>query len=327
MATSILTDFKLHDAQFQAGMWEGITQFVNAFNGASANTIRLVTQGLQGQYAKESFFQNISDAISRRDVTSVSDATAKKLTQEETISVKVNRKIGPVELTLDSIRKIAKDQQEISFILGQMIGELKAKDMLNTGVLSVEAALQGQTDLVFDATGQSTKTLTTAYLVSGMAKMGDMSERVKAWVMHSKPYFDLVNEQIGAKIVNVADRVIYGGTPATLNRPVIIADIPALHDANGSATDTYNVLGLVSDGVVLTESEPTDMVDEIVSGKENLIFRMQGEYAYNIGCKGFKWDTQNGGANPTDGALGTTTNWDKVMASVKDLAGVRIVVQ
>jgi hypothetical protein len=45
-----------------------------------------------------------------------------------------------------------------------------------------------------------------------------------------------------------------------------------------------------------------------------------------VGCKGFKWDVANGGANSTDTALGTTTNRDKAMAEDKNLAGVRIVV-
>ena len=145
--------------------------------------------------------------------------------------------------------------------------------------------------------------------------------------MHSKAYFDLVKEQISANITNVADRVIYGGTPATLNRPVIISDVPALTDANGSATDTYNTLGLVADGVVISESEQSDIISEIVTGLENLVFRIQGEYAFNVKCKGFKWDVTNGGANPTDTALGTTTNWDKAATDNKDLAGVRIVTQ
>lgn len=329
MATATLSDFKIYNPEFQAGMWEGISQIVDAFNGASANAIRLVNQERAGQYAKEAIFTSISNMITRRDVTDVTSATAVKPAQSELVAVKVNRKIGPVEFTLDSLRKIGSDQREMSFILGQMVGEKKAQDMLNTGVLSVEAALSDQSDLTLDVTGETTKTITTAYLAQALAKMGDMSEKVVAWVMHSKPYFDLVQEQISAKITNVADRVVYGGNPATLNRPVVIADIPSLTDAAATTTDsaTYNVLGLVEGGVIIEESEQSEMITEIVTGLENLVARVQGEYAMNIGCKGFTWDVTNGGANPTDATLGTTGNWDKVMTSVKDLSGVRLVVQ
>lgn len=327
MSTSTLSNFKIYEAQFQAGLWEGISQVVDVWNGVSKNAIRLVQRNLVGQYAKEAIFTQISDLVTRRNVTSTSAATPVGPAQDELISVKINRKIGPVQFTLDSLRKIGKDYQEMSFILGQQVGQAKAKDMLNTGILSVHAAIKQQSDLNFDATGLSTKTLKTEYLVSGLSKMGDAAERVVAWVMHSKPYFDLVKEQISANITNVADRAVYAGTPVTLNRPVILSDIPALWDDNASATDTYNVLGLVSDAVVVTESESEEMIAETVGGLENLVARVQGEFAYNLSCKGFKWDITNGGANPNDAALGTGTNWDKVMTSVKDLAGVRIKVQ
>jgi len=324
MATSITTDFKIYNAEFQSGMWEAISQFTAAFNGSSRNAIRLVTQSLKGEYAKEAFFADISDMIVRRDVTSTSSAGGVKLTQDELISVKVNRRIGPVETTLDAVRKIASSQQEVSYLLGQMVGQKKTQDYLNTAIKGVEAALRGQSTCVYDATGQSTKTMITSHLVNGLAKMGDMSGRVVAWVMHSKCYFDLVGSQITDKITNVADRVIYGGSPGTLNRPVIISDIPALINEASGETTWYSVLGLVEDGVVVTESEQSDIVSEVVTGLANLVFRMQGEYAFNLGIKGFKWDTSNGGSNPTDASLATTTNWAVAYTDLKDRAGIAI---
>ena len=96
-------------------------------------------------------------------------------------------------------------------------------------------------------------------------------------------------------------------------------------DTNGS-TVTYNVLGLVGDAVVATESEEREVVSEVITGKENLLFRVQGEYAFNLECKGMAWDITNGGANPADTAIATSTNWDKKATSDKDLPGVRIVV-
>jgi hypothetical protein len=327
MASSLASDFKIYQAEFQAGLWESLNQNVQAFNGASANAIRLISQELKGQYAKDAFFKSLSGIVTRRDLTSTSTVAGIKLTQDENVSVKSNRKIGPIEVTLGAIKLIAKDDREVSFILGEMVGQAKTQDMLNTGIMCVEAALEGQSDLVFDATGESVTTLTTAHLVSGLAKMGDAGQRVIAWVMYSKPYYDLVKEQIAAKITNVADRVVYGGTPATLGRPVIIADIPALHDANASATDTYNILGLVRDGVTVTESEQSEMVSQVVTGLEQLTLRMQGEYAMNLGVKGFAWDVTHGTANPLDATLATTSNWDLVASDVKDCAGVRIKVQ
>jgi hypothetical protein len=128
-------------------------------------------------------------------------------------------------------------------------------------------------------------------------------------------------------VVNVADRVIYEASPVTLNRPVIVSDISSLINEVSGSTTTYNVLGLTTNGVVVTESEQSEVISEVVTGLENLVLRLQGEYAVNVGCKGYKWDTTGGGVNPTTASLGTTTNWDQVMTSIKDLAGVRCLCQ
>jgi hypothetical protein len=323
MAIGKASDFKIYEEEFYGGMFEAVAQTTQAFNGASAGAMRLVARELKGLYEKESFLADISGLISRRDTTSVSSATDLAMTQGEFISVKVNRKIGPVAQTLDAWRKIGADQREMSFKLGQAIGERQAADYVNTAILAAETALAGQTNLVH--TIGSSGTMTHGALVSGMAKMGDASSSIVAWVMHSKPFHDLIGQSITDKIFGVANVAIYSGTVATLGKPTIVVDAPALYDANGSLTDTYNTLGLVAGGVTVTESEQREIVSEVVTGLENLVMRVQGEYAFNVGVKGFKWDVTNGGANPTDSAIGTTTNWDKAATSDKHLAGVRIV--
>ena len=326
MAKGTYSDFKIYPEQYYGGMFESIVQNINAFNGASQNALRLVNENVKGHYEYESFIQFL-DVVSRRDISSVSAATDLKLAQEEFISVKLNRTLGPVAQTLDAWKKIDEDPEVMSFILGQKAAEQKTKDYLHALLLALEASLDAQSDLEYDATGESTKTLTHAHLVSGMSKMGDQGQRIVAWVMHSKPYWDLVGQALSDKITNVADTVIYGGSPGTLGRPVIVTDDAALKDDNGSATDTYNVLGLVAGAGTVKETEPDNVAFELVTGLDNLVYRWQGEYAFNVGVKGCQWDTSNGGVNPTDADLGTATNWDKVANDVKDMAGVRIVVQ
>lgn len=315
-------DLVIYEPEFFAGAWEALTQALNVFNAQSAGTIVLGTKETKGHFDKQSFFKN-SSLVSRRDIDSTADATILKLDMDEWIAVKINRKIGPVDHNIDAFRKLGSDMRTVSFIIGRMAGEQIFQDMVNTGIASCYAALAnvGAT-VVHDG---SAGVIDTSKLVDGIAKFGDMGERIRAWVMHSKAYYDLVKGQIADKIVNVADRVIYGGTPATLNRPVIISDIPGL--VVSGTPNTYKTLGLVPGAVRLEESEGQHIVSEFVTGKENLRFRIQGEYAYNLSLKGFKWDTTNGGINPADAALTTGTNWDKVMASVKDLAGVVVSTQ
>jgi hypothetical protein len=166
----------------------------------------------------------------------------------------------------------------------------------------------------------------TLDLVDGLAAFGDASNRVSMWVMHSKPFFDLIKEQITANIDGISNFNIAQASPVTLNRPVLVTDSAALIGANVNSPEvpTYLTLGLVESAVVMEDSEEELMYTDVITGKENITARLQGEYAYNVGCKGSAWDVTNGGVNPNDAALATTTNWDIIMDNVKDLGGVAI---
>jgi len=266
----------------------------------------------------------LSGLVSRRDTTSTAGATDQNITQDEFVTVKLNRKIGPVLQTRDSFRKImaGKTEQEMSFILGQMSAQGMQLDMLNAALLAAAAALDNQAAVKY--TIGSSGTLNTAGLVSGLSKFGDAASRIVCWVMHSKPYYDLVQSQITDKIPGVADFVIAKGSPVTVNRPVLVTDSSGLVNVTGSgstAVTTYRTLGLTADGALVENSEEEEIIVQDVTGSENLAVRYQGEFAYNLGVKGFKWDIANGAANPTDSALATGSNWDPCRGSFKDFAG------
>ena len=127
MAIGTHDDFKIYHDEFYAGMFEAIDRNVNAFNAASNGCIRLVQAESRGDFQKESFIKDISTLITRRDITAVTAATDLAMTQDEEVRVKINRKIGPVANTLDSWRKISRDQREMSLILGGMVGEPKCR--------------------------------------------------------------------------------------------------------------------------------------------------------------------------------------------------------
>ncbi len=331
MATGKHSDFVLYDEQYYGGMFEAVAQFVQAFNGASNGALTLQQKQLTGNYAKESFIKAISGMVSRRDLTSVSTASDLAVTLGEMISVKVNRKIGPIGQTLGAWRAIGKDSAEMSLKIGQMVGKEKMADYLNTAIACARAALANTADLLYDATGTANATLTHNRMISGMAKFGDRANSIVAWVMHSHAYFSLMGNAVTDKITNVADVAIYGGSPGTFGKPVIVTDAAGLTtaavDLSGTSNDVaakYDTLGLVGNAAGVVESEEEQIVFDTITGLEQLIGRIQGEYAFNIGVKGFKWDTGNGGANPTDAALATGSNWDQVATSIKDCAGVCI---
>lgn len=320
MAVGKASDFKVYQEYLQTRMTEILTQNGNAFNAASNGSIVMTTASKRGDYEYNAFFKSISGLASRRDTTSVSAATDLALTQDEFIRVKLNRKIGPVANTRDSFRKIMAryTQTEFTDIIAEQASKAQQLDMLNSVLRAGRAALAAQSDVLYDGTAG---TMSTATLVNGLSKFGDAADRIVCWVMHSKVYFDLVQSQITANIDGISNFNVQTGTPVTLNRPVVISDSAALIAGSPSQ---YYTLGLTAGALLAESSEEDDVVVDEVTGNENLIVRIQGEYAFNAGVKGFKWDVANGGANPNDTALATGSNWDAAVTSYKDFAGVVI---
>jgi hypothetical protein len=323
------SDFKIYNDEVRGGVFLTLTQAIDALRAGAAGSINLNTVSRRGDFAKESFFKNIAGVVSRRDTTSVSAAEDMPLTMDEIISVKLNRKIGPISQTRDAFRKVLLSTGEDAFssLVGQMVGKAMAADMVNTGLRAARAALANTAGALY--TVPTNGTITTPALVNGLAKFGDAASNVVAWVMHSKVWFDLVQYQLdpdnsGGEIANVT---LAAANARTLNRPVIVTDSDALKvdSGSGSAAHTdYFTLGLTANGLVLENTETEEVEIQTITGLENLVTRLQGEYAFNCGLKGFKWDTGNGLANPNDAAVGLGSNWDVAYPDVKQRAGVII---
>ena len=321
MAIGVSTsNWKVYEEQFWGGMTEVQEQNVVAFNAASSGCIRLMTAIKRGNYEQEAFLKKVSGLVSRRDLSSVSAATDIALVTDEMVSVKINRKIGPVAQTMDSWRKIGQDPATISFLLGQQVAPDIQADYLNSAIRAVRASITAVAALNYDGTAG---TLSFASLVAGLALFGDAASRIVCWVMHSKPFYDLMADGItNYKIDTVGGFMLVTGSPVSLGKPIIVTDSAAL--VTTGSPNQYHTLGLVPDAVTVTESETRSIEADLITGFENLAMRIQGEYAFNVGVKGAQWDIANGGANPSDSALVLSTNWDKVATDAKSCAGIRI---
>jgi thiamine pyrophosphokinase len=328
MAIGKGSDFKLYDEYVHTRINELLAQNGQAFNEASAGAIRMTTRSITGNYEYASFFSSIGAGLaSRRDVTSTSSQTDTAMTQAERVSVKCNRKLIPIAQTRDAFRKIfgAYDQTEFSGLMAEQYANAMQLEMLNTSLAAVAAALKqvaGNASYVVEA---SLGAISTNTLFTGLAAMGDRADRIVCWVMHSKPYYDLVKSQAAANITGVSNFNVATATPITCNRPVVITDSASLiSNPTSPDVNNYYTLGLTADAVLVENSEEQEIVLQDVTGLENLVIRIQGEYAYNLSIKGFTWDVGNGGANPTSVALATGSNWDTATISHKDRAGVAI---
>ncbi|AEP08896.1 major capsid protein [Micavibrio aeruginosavorus] len=324
MATSLPTDMKYFDPLIQTGYTEKITQMIDGFNGQSAGTIVFRSNRKPGDYDYSAFFKNAGGLVSRQDQTSVSDATSIKLTQDQIISVKLNRKIGPVDWSRAAILKPGLDMDAIKVAAGEQAAADALADMLNSSLLAGVAALNNQAAVKY--TVPTNGTLNTSSMVSGLSKFGDQANRIQAFVMHSKVFFDLFQYQVTPANNGdlIANTTIVNGGPVTLNRPILVTDSASLVQTGGTGTGAYTnymTLGLTADGLIVDETEEEYMTFQEITGKEQILMRMQGEFGYNLGVKGFKWDVANGGKNPNAAALGTGSNWDAAFTSSKDFAG------
>ena len=322
-----LTNFQVYNEEFFGGLSETVQQNAIQMNAGSAGTIRMVSVNQKGEFERESFFTHVDGLVSRRDNTSIADIPDLDMAQGEFVAVKLNTKIGPVAKTLDAFKKIGEDPRLMSFSLGSMYGVDITLDYLNTGLLAARAAMESVGDgMVLDIVGstETNKKITYEYLVRGLAKMGDRASRVKAWVMSSKTYYDLMEGAIADKVTNVADVAIYQATVGSLGRPVLVTDSPALVSPGatpGTDPDVYHVLGLTEDAIQINQSEDSSIYSEIITGKESLMLRLQGETAHTIGIKGFEYV---GGANPDDAELGASASFSYSMGDVKSGPGFMI---
>lgn len=326
MADYLASNMKVYQEYLKTRAAETLQQQAEVFNGAVNNAIMLSTTEKPGDYEYESFFKDITNLVTRRDNTSTSSATKLSMLQSELIRVKLSRKIGPVDMARDAFKKAFGRFSDMEFagILGGQIAVAQQVDMANSVLLAARAAIVNASSGALMHTITSNGTITTPGLVDGLSKLGDRADRVVCWVMHSKSYFDLVKEQIAANIDGVSNFNVRTGTPLTLNRPVLVVDSDSLKVTSGSpAVTDYYTLGLVAGGAMAEVTETSDVILDDVTGNEVLMKRLQGEFAYNIGLKGFAYHVASG-ANPNATAVGTGSNWDKVATDNKSLAGVVI---
>lgn len=318
MSTTTRDNMLFRDPFVQSGYVETLTQAINKFNAESGGSIALRTQRKIGDFSYEAFFKNAGGLVSRQDQTSMAAAASTQLTQDQIVSVKLNRKIGPTEWNRAAFLKPGFSMDAFKVVAGEQAAKDVLGDMLNTGLVAGASAISNVPELVADL---GTGTLDATGLATGLSKFGDQASRVVALVMHSKAYFDLTKSQINpaANGYTISGAVVQGATPASFGRPIIVTDSASLFDGTH-----YTTLGLTADGIVVEETEDMYSTIQEITGLEQILMRMQGEFAYNLGVKGFAWDVANGGKNPNAAAIAAASNWDRKMTSHKDLAGFAI---
>lgn len=307
MATTVNSDLIIYNQLAQTAYLERVQDVIEVFNQNSAGAMTLVNEAVEGDFSKSAYYK-IGGSIAHRNVNSTSTVTPSAIDAAEIVDVKVPWKYGPYASTEEAFKRRARTPEEFSVVVGQDMADAVLEGQVEFAMNALQGAIGGNSNMI--ATG-SIATDGKKVLTKGLRTLGDRFSRLAVWVMNSDIYFDIVDQAIDNKIYEEAGMVVYGGSPGTLGKPVMVTD---------KAPDDL-IFGLQSGALVLKESQAPGMRSYDIDDQENLAIGFRGEGVVNVGVMGYSWDTETGGANPAFNTLATTANWSKHATSDKLTAG------
>ncbi len=312
-----LANMKVFNDNLRAVTIETLAQMVEKFNAASRGSIRLSTDGFGGDFLMESSFASLHSAQRRVDRYATNAAAGSTpLAQLQHNSVKVAGGFGPILWEPGQLTWVQQNPALAIEVISRNMSEAIMRDMLNTAIAALVAAIEAQGSATVADGG--TGPVTYADINNAHAKFGDHSGLIVANVMDGATYHGI----IGQNLANAAQLFQAQGVTVVdiLGRAIVVTDAPALRET-GSGADA-KVLGLVTDAAVVHDASDLVTNIETSNGKERIETTMQGDYTFGLGLKGYAWDTASGGKSPTDAELATGSNWDKIATSIKHTAGV-----
>jgi len=304
---------KIDNVIVHATATETIMQNVEMFQTGTAGAITLGSELISGDMLQASMLSEIANLIARRDISASTDATVKAVSSRDENTIKIYWGSGAVEFNAVDAKRYGTDAGAFSAAIGEQIGKGIVAYALNAGISAVRACIESQATLV---TGTGVAAVTPALLNSALKPFGDAQGSIVAFVMNGATYNDLVGSAIASSSSQVAYGAIYEGATGSLGRPVFVTDSAGLAMTAGVA-----VLGLTAEAVKVIESEAREFVSELVSGKENIKYRIQTEGSFALNVKGYSWKAASG-TNPTLAAVGTKTNWELKATDKRSSAGV-----
>jgi hypothetical protein len=309
-----LSDMQVFDQYIMPATIESLAQMVQKFNAASNNSIRLTTEGFDGDFLQESFFAAIHSAQRRVNRYGANGAqAATDLTKLKQNSVKVAGGFGPILFEPSQLTWLRKPTTEGIEVASRNFAEALMADQLNTAIAALVAAIENNTEATNDVSG--TAGIDYQAINGAHAKFGDHSGNIVADVVTGDVYHKLIGQNLAntqrlfqSTGVNVVD---------ILGKVVVVTDAPALYEAG--TPNKQKVLGLAESAAIVHDGG--DLVSNIdtTNGKERIETTMQVDYTFGLGLKGYNW---TGGKSPLDADLQTGGNWTKVSTSTKHTAGV-----
>lgn len=314
MSLALMTVFNKF---YMPAIVESLAQKIDKFNAASAGAIVLSTEGFTGDFLQESAWNRLTGAQRRVNRYAAQAAvTPIDLSQLKESTVKIAGAYGPIRWEPSQMTWIEKASAEAIEIVSRTMSEDLMADMLNTSIAALCGAIGQNANIVNDVSGSANVSL--AAMNDAHAKFGDASGSLVASVMTGLMYHKL----IGQNITNNNRLFVQGDITVveSLGKRVIVTDAPALRVAG--TPNKQRVLSLAPGAATVLDG--SDIITNIQTnnGQTRIESTFQADYSFGLSLLGYTWDEVNGGKSPTDAALATGTNWDQVVQSVKNTAGV-----
>lgn len=307
-----LADMKVYNQEITGLTIELLGQEINKFNAASGGSIILSSAAFEGDFSKESFFNQIANAKRRVDRYAANGTQASTaLTQGEEVGVKVAGGFGPLLFEPAQMRWLQNDPGAAITAISQGFADALMADQLNTAVGAAKAAAANNSAVVNDVSG--TGGITQIALNNSHRKFGDSSSQLVADIMRGDVYHRL----IGDALTN-SNRLYESSSVRVvelLGKVAVVSDIPELYVAGVPNKDF--VLSSTSGGIVVDNSSDIITNMETNNGKERIETTWQADYTFGVKLKGYSWDVSAGGKSPTDAELFTGANWVKNVAENK----------
>ncbi|SDQ68524.1 hypothetical protein SAMN05216487_3269 [Pseudomonas sp. UC 17F4] len=309
MPTTVNSDMIIYNDLAQTAYLERLQDVLEVFNASSGGALILRNELIEGDLRKRSLYK-IGGTLGHRNVNSDAVVAGIKIGADEAVGVKTPWKYGPYETTEEAFKRRARSPEEFSMLVGQDMADAALDYYIQTAFASLGAAIGANANMV--ASG-SFAVDHKKVLTKGMRKFGDRFNRIALFAMDSATYFDLVDDAIDQKIYEEAGVVIYGGSPGTMGKPVLVSD----------KVTEERIFGLQVGAVSVTESQAPGVRSYPVNNQENLAIGYRAEGAFNVDIMGYSWK-DTAGVNPNLAALGAGANWRKHATSDKATAGVLI---
>lgn len=314
-------DLARFNEQTYTAITETVAQDVDKFNAASNGTITLANEPAQGDFDIAAKFAAINGLVERRDPAGTGNAGTAALEQFTDNTVKVGSRTKQVAMRPGQYRWVLQNPALFAAQLGTQLAKARTADQLNAGISAMVTSIGNTTEVVNDQSGKSPS---LKQLIGTAGKMGDRMTAVKAWVMHSH-VATLMYEDVYTNSTSLFTYDDVNVVQDAWGRVFVITDSPDLLFKTTTANDSGYVVGLTPSGLAITGNNDFEAVIEETTGGENLIRYYQAEWSYNVGVKGYKFNTAK--AAPTDAEIATAANWTQTATDVKDTAGVLLKVK